>query len=257
MLANYHSHTPRCNHATGSEREYIESAIANGFKILGFSDHTPQPYPSSYKSHIRMGMEELENYVDTLVKLREEYKDDITIYIGFEVEYFRKYFDALIKELRNYPVDYIIQGQHFIPDEIDGFYAGAPTYEDQHLIDYVDTAIEGMKTGMFTYLAHPDLIYYKGNDNTYKKHMERLIAASIDLNIPLEVNLLGFTGKRNYPCDKFFDLAAEMNANFVIGCDAHDPQSVCQPELNPEFMAFLNKHNITIGDNICALRSIK
>ena len=90
MLANYHSHTPRCNHATGSEKEYIESAIANGFKILGFSDHTPQPYPSSFKSNIRMGMEELENYVDTLVNLREEYKDDITIYIGFEVEYFKR-----------------------------------------------------------------------------------------------------------------------------------------------------------------------
>ena len=41
MLANYHTHTARCHHASGSEREYIEAAIAGGMKILGFSDHAP------------------------------------------------------------------------------------------------------------------------------------------------------------------------------------------------------------------------
>ena len=41
MRANYHTHTPRCRHAVGSEREYIEQAIEAGMEILGFSDHTP------------------------------------------------------------------------------------------------------------------------------------------------------------------------------------------------------------------------
>ena len=44
MYANYHTHTWRCNHARGTERDYIEQAIASGVKILGFSDHTPNPY---------------------------------------------------------------------------------------------------------------------------------------------------------------------------------------------------------------------
>ena len=48
ILANYHTHTTRCNHAMGTEREYIETAISEGFEILGFSDHTPQPYPAGY-----------------------------------------------------------------------------------------------------------------------------------------------------------------------------------------------------------------
>ena len=42
MNANYHTHTVRCHHAIGSEREYIEKAISRGFKKLGFSDHTDQ-----------------------------------------------------------------------------------------------------------------------------------------------------------------------------------------------------------------------
>ena len=94
MLANYHTHTVRCKHAVGSEREYIEAAIANGFKILGFSDHTPWPYPEGVTSGIRMGMDEIPDYTETLVKLREEYKDRIQILIGYEVEYFPKYFDS-------------------------------------------------------------------------------------------------------------------------------------------------------------------
>ena len=92
ISANYHTHTIRCKHAEGSEREYIEAAISEGFKILGFSDHTPQPYPADYVSPIRMDMSELEDYTDTLIKLRDEYKNDIQILIGYEVEYTRKYF---------------------------------------------------------------------------------------------------------------------------------------------------------------------
>ena len=66
ITANFHTHTPRCHHAKGSEREYIEQAIANGFTTLGFSDHVPQPFKNSYVSTIRMAMEELDDYVGTL-----------------------------------------------------------------------------------------------------------------------------------------------------------------------------------------------
>lgn len=41
MLANYHTHTFRCRHALGEDREYIEHAIDGGLKVLGFSDHCP------------------------------------------------------------------------------------------------------------------------------------------------------------------------------------------------------------------------
>jgi len=31
MFANYHTHTSRCHHAKGTEREYIEAAIKAGW----------------------------------------------------------------------------------------------------------------------------------------------------------------------------------------------------------------------------------
>ncbi|MBO4440129.1 MAG: histidinol-phosphatase [Spirochaetaceae bacterium] len=256
MLANYHTHTPRCNHAQGSEREYIERAIECGFKVLGFSDHTPQPYPKDYVSTIRMGMDEIEDYTGTLAALREEYKDKIKILIGYEVEYTHKYFDRLITELKKFPLDYIIQGQHFAPDEVSGAYMGFKSDDEDRLKAYVDLTIEGMKTGLFSYLAHPDLINFTGDDETYQKHMRRIVEASLECGLPLEVNMLGFVGGRNYPCDRFFKMASEMGAQFVIGCDAHAPEAIMQPQDAAGFTAFLERNGISTGDNLIELRDI-
>ena len=75
MIANYHTHTWRCKHASGTEREYVESAIRGGLKILGFSDHTPMPYDGDYVSPVKMTMDQLEDYVNTILQLKEEYKN--------------------------------------------------------------------------------------------------------------------------------------------------------------------------------------
>ena len=32
---NFHSHTVRCQHAVGEEREYVEEAIKEGFEVIG------------------------------------------------------------------------------------------------------------------------------------------------------------------------------------------------------------------------------
>ena len=66
MKANYHTHTVRCHHAVGDEREYIENAIDAGMKILGFSDHTPQFFKSGYVSGMRMTPDEAPGYVSCI-----------------------------------------------------------------------------------------------------------------------------------------------------------------------------------------------
>ena len=93
MYANYHTHTWRCKHASGTEREYIENAIRGGLKILGFSDHTPIPFEGGYVSDHRMEMDLLEDYVTTITALKEEYARDIEIHLGLEFEYAPKYLE--------------------------------------------------------------------------------------------------------------------------------------------------------------------
>ena len=86
MIANYHTHTPRCNHAQGSEQEYVDAALSAGLKILGFSDHTPYFFPGDYYSTFRMRPEELSGYVSTVSGLRDRYAGKLEIHVGVEAE---------------------------------------------------------------------------------------------------------------------------------------------------------------------------
>ena len=89
MIANYHTHTPRCGHAVGSEREYIERAIEGGIEILGFSDHAPYRFdrPGRYPG-VRMEPEMLPDYAETFFAMRNEYAGKIELHLGVEAEYF-------------------------------------------------------------------------------------------------------------------------------------------------------------------------
>lgn len=231
MYANYHTHTTRCGHASGSEREYVENAIKSGLKILGFSDHAPMPFPNGYQSGIRMKLHEIEGYVNTLASLREEYKDDIEIYIGYEAEYFPSIFDEFLDVISPYECDYIILGQHCIDTEVGGTYNAAPNGDPAVLRRYVDQVIEGINTGKFTYIAHPDLFNFTGDIEIYRGENMRLCRLAKEKNIPLEINFLGIMDNRNYPRSLFWDIAAECDAPVIFGCDAHSPDCIVKPDI--------------------------
>lgn len=224
MIANYHTHTARCRHADGDDREYVEAAINNGIKYLGFSDHAPYPNDSCKPHRMRMMQEEAEGYVKSVLSLRDEYKGQIEIHLGFETEYFPELYDDYKKFISQFPIDYLILGQHFVPKEKGGKYVGAPFTEEEYLKMYVDLCIEGINTGDFTYLAHPDVVYFQGNNDVYLKQMSRLVAVMKEKNIPAEFNLLGFAAYRHYPTNEFFALVKEAELPVILGCDAHTPR---------------------------------
>ncbi len=231
MTANYHTHTFRCNHASSEdERAYVEAAIAAGYSELGFADHSPMPLPEGIDPAdcarfmgIRMTMAETEDYVNKLLRLREEYKNDIKLHIGFEVEYIRENFDMLIDFLSAFPTDYIIMGQHFNTLSTDRItYFGAETRSKQVLREYADLVCEGLSTGKFTYLAHPDLCRFHGDIKRYEREMSRIILTAKEMGVPLEINLLGIDSMRNYPNHIFWSLASDIGCEVVLGSDAHE-----------------------------------
>lgn len=112
MKTNYHTHTTRCMHATGSDEDYVRSAIKGGFKVLGFSDHTPWKYRTDYVADMRMLPEELPDYVDSIRALREKYREQIDIKIGLECEYFPDYIPWLKEQIKN--INWIILSSEII-----------------------------------------------------------------------------------------------------------------------------------------------
>lgn len=226
MKENYHTHTRRCNHAFGNDEDYVKAAISSGIKVLGFSDHAPYRLPEECDSWYRMKPEQTEEYVESLLKLRERYKDKIDIKIGFEAELYPDYFEDLLKTIEGYPVDYLILGQHYNYNEVNAHYCGDPTDDTALLDNYVDTCIRAIRSGRFTYIAHPDIFRYTGSDDIYRERMLRLCAEARGAGVPLELNLLGLRDGRHYPSERLFRIAGEAGAGVILGIDAHSPDEI-------------------------------
>lgn len=250
MRANYHTHTWRCNHATGKEEEYVISAIQQGFDVLGFSDHTPQFFPVGYTSNIRMDTQELPNYCRIVRDLRDKYSDKIQIHVGLEVEYYPALFSDLRKAAQDQGVEYMILGQHFLGNEQNQAYTGAPTTDESILRKYCEQSMEAMQTGAFTYFAHPDLIRFKGDHAVYRKYMRRLCQEAKSCGLPLEMNLLGYWSERNYPDIRFWTLAAEEGCQAIIGWDAHAPEQLCRPDAERTMRKAARRFGLELLDTV-------
>lgn len=250
LVANYHTHTPRCKHASGTEEEYIKAAVRAGIKVLGFADHVPCPPEDGFVSGIRMGMEEAADYVRDIRALQKKYEDQIQICVGFEAEYIPWYYEKQMELFEELGIDYMIMGQHFLGSEQERVYAGMPNRTEEFLIAYVDRVIEGMKTGSFLYLAHPDLVRYEGEETVYRREITRLCVALKDMAIPLEINLLGILEGRHYPRELFWEIAGEAGNEVIIGIDAHSPDQIGKMDYYRKGIALVEKYNLHLIDGM-------
>lgn len=254
---NYHTHTKRCNHAQGSDEEYVLSAIYNGYEELGFSDHSPWKYDSNFVPKMRMKDNEFDEYYQSILALKEKYKDQISIKIGLECEYFPKYMDWLKELIKKYQLDYVIFGNHYYKTDENQIYFGRRCKDDEMFKLYVDEAIEGMKTGLYSYLAHPDLFMRAKDefDDIAKEESYRLCKAAKELDVILEYNLAGAeynerVGKCMYPHPEFWKIAASVGNKVIIGVDAHSPDALKTDKYRNEGIRFLTELGIEIVDTI-------
>ena len=221
MLANYHTHTTRCNHASGADREYVKAAIQSGVKVLGFSDHAPFPD----RSFVGMTPDILPEYVATMTAIREEFKNDLTMHIGLELEYHPKHFPRQLEFLKQHGVEYLILGQHALFGLTEAPGAHMNGSEEKYLDYHCGLQREAMDTGVISYIAHPDIFNFSGSEEVYDRHIRKLCRHARDLGIPLEINMLGLRTFRHYPRPHFWQIAGEEGCQVILGCDAHEPEA--------------------------------
>ncbi len=256
MIANFHTHTPRCGHAVGAEQAYIQNALEAGLQILGFSDHAPYLFPGNYYSTFRMKPQELADYVDTVLKLRRAYEGQIEIPLGLEVEYYPKFFPELAKFLQDHGIEYMLLGQHFLYNETEGIGSIGPYADEALLRQYCDQTIEAMHTGLFTYFAHPDLMNFVGDTKIYRHHVRRLCREAKNCGVPLEINLLGYREGRHYPNIRFWEVAAEENCPVILGVDAHQPHNFSHTQSQQAAEAMIARFGLRKLDTL-PLRPLK
>ena len=255
MIANYHTHTWRCNHASGTEEEYVRAAIDRGLEVLGFSDHTPYPFPWYHYSWFRMKTEDLGAYVATVMSLRQRYRDQIRIHIGVEAEYYPAYFPDLVDILKDHRVEYMILGQHYIDNELGAHYSGNPSGKLEHLKRYCYQTMEAMQTGQYTYFAHPDLINYTGDESNYREYVRQLCREAKSCSIPLEINLLGLEKGKHYPNWRFWEIAAEEGCQAILGCDTHEVKAMKSTASEEKALTMVRELGIDLLDTVM-LRSV-
>jgi histidinol-phosphatase (PHP family) len=232
MKVNYHTHTYRCGHASGEDEQYVLAAIEHGYDILGFSDHVFVPGLEK-EPGMRGEYSQLGEYCDSINNLKVKYKDKIKILVGFECEYFPE-LDSYYRELlTSKTVDYLILGQHYL------------TYNKKHIYEYIlsnkasfdkyaTLVEEGIKSGLFSVLVHPDL--YLGNtpwDAYTYEVAARICKCAKEHNVPLEFNQgamrrgktqIGDEYRYRYPVRNFWEVAKMYGNEIIMGVDAHSPK---------------------------------
>lgn len=228
---NYHTHTCRCGHASGSDEEYVKCAIQAGYQVLGFSDHAPFKDYSHPRSH--MEWEQLDEYIESIQSLKKKYEGIIDIKVGLETEYYP--FNYEERRYLKQKVEYLLLGQHFTSPEQTVSYFKENTEEE--ILTYADSICNAIDTGLFMYVCHPDVFmsrqkYFSAACETAAHKIAKKAA---ERKIPLEVNVRGvMKGKRtyndgmyySYPFRRFWEIAAQYPIQCILGIDAHDPQDL-------------------------------
>lgn len=229
MKANYHTHTTRCNHAEGSDEEMVLAAIDGGFSVLGFADHVPWPYQKpGHVSRIRMTMDDLPGYVASISALRERYADRIAIHTGVESEYYPRYADHL-RRLHDSGL-YLILGHHYYDSDEDNTWVGQPAAAEDDFRRYGDMVAKAIGTGLFTYVAHPDLFMKRRCGLPFTAGCREaavcICQAAKEAGIPIEYNLIRYAENDTalgYPCADFWQIAKQYGNDVVLGVDVHAP----------------------------------
>lgn len=233
FVANYHTHTFRCGHASGDAPEYARIAAAAGCRVLGFSDHTPLPDGRWQDWRMRLG--EIDAYEAAVATAAAE-QPSLTVLLGMECEWspeLRAYYEDELLGRRGY--DYLIGASHLIV--MDGEWVGSfdRTVTPAALRAYAAQCVATLESGLFSFLAHPDIMgcCNAGWTSDIAACARDICQASVRTGVPLEINGLGFRkpwlvhadGKRpQYPWAPFWEIAAEEGVRVVLSSDAHHPQ---------------------------------
>ena len=227
MKVDLHNHTIRCNHAEGTEEEYIQAAITAGTAVFGFSEHAPMNFDEKY----RIGFDQMQEYETSIKKLKERYKDQIEVLLGYEVDYLPGYMDQRVLEA---DVDYLIGSVHFLdkwgfdnPEFI-------KEYEEKNIDDiwekYFRSVADMAKTGLFDIVGHIDLIkvFKFMPTRDVMEFAAPALEAIKDADMTLELSSAGYRKPcgEPYPSKQILQKAYELEIPITFGSDAHAPEQV-------------------------------
>ena len=239
-LWDYHVHCNLCNHARGTIEDYVKAAIEINLGEIGISDHFPMNLLPKESHDFAMSINEFPEYLAECKRVKNRYKNEITVKIASEVDYFptvfEQYKELVIPFLDD--IDYLIGSIHVIkiPETktfaIDGPIANEKFNlfgEDRIFIAYYNDLIQMVKDGsdFYNIVGHMDLPKKYGNFLGETEKIWEKIEILLDLieekELVVEINHSGYYKpvEIQYPDDKIIREFVKREIPIVLGSDSH------------------------------------
>ncbi len=242
ILCDSHMHTEFSTDSEASVRSMLDAALARGLRAVCITDHMDLDFPH------QEGMEDfgenppflfdVEQYFNTLISLREEYRGRLEVRIGIEIG-LQPHLGERYRELvQAYPFDYVIGSVHLIRG-MDPYYGklfeGRPD-EEAYREAFAETlhCLEGVSD--FDSLGHLDYVVrygkHQAEEYSYRKfsdEIDEVLKKLISMGKGLEMNTgglkygLGFCNPHPDVVKRYRELGGEI---ITIGADAHRAEHV-------------------------------
>lgn len=231
---DYHMHTMFSGDSDANPKGHVEQAIKLGLDEICFTDHRDFDYPiDSFEL-------DLENYYQTIMALKQEYQEQITIKWGIEIGLDLNYYQEINELINQYPFDFVIGSIHVINHT--EFYYGDffknKTKEQAHR-EFFEETLKCVQTfDCFNVLGHLDYIMRYGpyNNKTvehekYQDIIDEIFKTLIKKGKGIEVNTSGYATLNNcgFPdfeqIKRYYDLGGRI---ITIGTDSHTSERIGQ-----------------------------
>lgn len=247
ILANYHTHSTFCD-GTDEPRAYIEEAIKQSLKVLGFSSHAPLPFQCGWT----IPVDSYPLYLQTIQSLKSEYREHLDILCGLEIDYIPELWPQIKSLVKPEQLDYFIGSIHFVdcfndgtPWSIDGsheeFYKGWKEIFnfDSHALthkyfEYTRRMIKEMQPPIIGHLdkikmQHQPDCFIPDTDPLYRKELMHTLEEIASSGCKVEINTRGVYRRQEhdfYPGKWVLQEMYHLNIPVVINSDAHRPHEI-------------------------------
>lgn len=247
LLTNYHTHTNFCDGIEIPER-YAQEAVCQSLQVLGYSAHAPLPFPCSWT----LPYEKYEDYLQIVRKLKQDYKDQLEILCGLEIDYIPGLWPKISKMLQPEQLDYFIGSIHFVDAFNDGtpwsiddshneFYKGWTEifHKDSHALvrkyfDYTRQMVRDMKPPVIGHLdkikmQYKDDCFIPETDKIYRDELLATLEVIAQYGGVVEINTRGVYRRGEpefYPSQWLFKEMNQRNIPVMVNSDAHRPHEI-------------------------------
>ncbi|MGL5961265.1 MAG: histidinol-phosphatase HisJ family protein [Cetobacterium sp.] len=232
IISDYHIHSSFSGDCVEELDRICKKAIDLGIEEIAITDHMDLDIEES--SNSIDFLLNLDEYVPTILELKDFYKKDIDIKLGIEFG-IQKHLGSVADEIiKKYPFDFIISSVHSVDKLLldqKEFWKNKTKKEayERYFLEILES-IE--KFDSFSVEGHLDFLtrYDKfDKDNfiyyiEYKDIIDEILKKTISKNKGIEINTSGirYNENRFYPCDdivkRYFELGGEI---ITIGSDSH------------------------------------